>query len=390
MKVLLVTNDFPPMTGGEATWYGRLCESLSADQVAVLAPRVAGDRVCDARVPYEVWRVRAPLSPGPLARVVQIILLGLAAGRLLKRERIAAVHLGHLYLGPIGVALNRLFHVPYVLYLHGGEMAPYMRHGLIRRIVARIVRAAQLIVVNSDYTRQGYEAMGIALPSTAILTFGVDVHRFRPDLDTRGVRARYGLDGARVLLTVGRLVERKGHDVVIRALTRVREAVGPVRYLIAGSGPEEARLRALARDQGCEREVVFAGRVPDEDLPGLYASCDVFVMPSRALPQRDGVEGFGIVFLEAGSAGKAAVGGRSGGIAEAVIDGETGCLVDPEDPAALASVLISLLQDPGRAREIGARARQRVEQLAAAYDARVTQIWQTGAVELGVPSLDVR
>jgi phosphatidylinositol alpha-1,6-mannosyltransferase len=302
----------------------------------------------------------------------------------------AALHIGHLYLAPIGIALHRLFGVPYALYLHGGEMAQYLRYRFIRHIVARVIRGARLLVVNSHYTRQSYEAMGIDLPSTAILTIGVDMTRFRPDLDTRGVRARYGLDGTRVLLTVGRLVERKGHDIVIRALTRIRDAVGPVRYLVVGSGPEEDRLRALAADLGCGNEVVFAGRVPDDDLPALYASCDLFVMPSRVLSQRDGVEGFGIVFLEAGAAGKAVVGGRSGGVSEAVIDGVTGCLVDPEDPDALAEVLIALLRDPSKARELGARARERVAQLVAGYRAQVAEIWRIAAVGTNALSFDAR
>lgn len=390
MKALLVTNDFPPMTGGEATWYGRLCQTLSADRVAVLAPSAAGDRACDARQPYDVWRVRAPLSPRPFARTVQIILLGVHAARLLRREHIAVVHVGHLYLGPVGLVLNRLFHVPYVLYLHGGEMAPYLRYGIVRRAVARIVGGARLIVVNSRYTAETYRAMGIDLPPTALLTIGVDVDRFRPDLDGRGARTRYGLDGTSVLLTVGRLVERKGHDTVIRALAHIRNAIGPVRYLIVGSGPEEGRLRALARDLDSDKEVVFTGRVPADDLPGLYAACDLFVMPSRALRERDGVEGFGVVFLEAGAAGKAVVGGRTGGIAEAVIDGVTGRLVDPDNPQALADVLIDLLRDPGKARALGARARQRAVQLAAAYDAKAAEIWTIGTGGVGVLSLDAQ
>jgi phosphatidylinositol alpha-1,6-mannosyltransferase len=204
---------------------------------------------------------------------------------------------------------------------------------------------------------------------------GVDGERFRPDVNPRLIRDRYGLDGARVLLTVGRLVERKGHDVVIRALRRVSEAIGPVRYLIAGSGSEERRLRALAADLGCADEVIFIGHVSDEDLPPLYAACDVFVMPSRALQERDGIEGFGIVFLEAGASGKPVIGGRSGGITDAVLDGTTGVLVNPQDVEEIAEALIRLLRDREDAARMGEEGRRRAEALRLAWGTEVVRAW---------------
>jgi len=183
------------------------------------------------------------------------------------------------------------------------------------------------------------------------------------------------LNGARLILTVGRLVERKGHDVVIRALPGIRRAVGPVRYLIAGAGPEEARLRTLAREVGCADDVVFAGHVDDRDLPLFYAACDVFVMPSRALEQRDGIEGFGIVFLEAGACGKPVVGGRSGGIADAVLDGITGVLVDPRSVDEVTGALTRLLQDRGEAARMGGEGRRRAEALQTAWHRTLEATW---------------
>ena len=186
-----------------------------------------------------------------------------------------------------------------------------------------------------------------------------------------------------MILTVGRLVERKGHDMVIRALPGIERAVGPVRYVVAGAGPEEPRLRALAREVGCASDVRFIGPVSGEDLAALYSACDVFVMPSRALAQRDGVEGFGIVFLEAGACAKPVVGGRSGGITDAVLDGVTGMLVDPADGAELQAVLIRLLDDPVEAQRLGARGRQRVEALAQSWEPTVRQIFATPPATAG-------
>jgi len=374
-KALLVTNDFPPMLGGEATWYAQMCAAAPAERVLVLAPRMPGDEAFDARQPYRIARRRAPLSPHPAARLLEMLILCLAALGMIRRERVDTVHLGHLYLGPIGLVLKRLRNVPYVLYLHGGEMAPYMRFRAIRWMARAVVLGAGEVVMNSDYTRQHFEGLGVSLPHAEVVAPPVDVARFRPECDGASVRRRLGLGGAKMILTVGRVIPRKGHDAVIRALTQIRPTVGPVRYVIAGTGPDEARLRALAEELGCAGDVIFAGRVPDDELPALYAACDVFAMPSRVLAVRDGIEGFGLVFLEAGACGKATIGGRSGGIADAIVDGVTGILVDPLDVDDLASALTRLLLSPDLAAQMGSQGRRRALDLAASSAAVLARVW---------------
>ena len=120
----------------------------------------------------------------------------------------------------------------------------------------------------------------------------------------------------------------------------------------------------------------FLGYVPADELPALYAACDIFAMPSRALSQRDGIEGFGIVFLEAAAASKPVVGGRSGGIPEAVHDGVTGRLVDPDDVDQLAEVLIDLLRDRDLAARLGTNGRRKVEAAEAAWRTTLRRIWE--------------
>jgi len=230
-------------------------------------------------------------------------------------------------------------------------------------------------VVNSTFTRRHFEALGIGNPHVELLTFSVETDRFRPDLDVREIRARYGLDGKQTILTVGRLVERKGHDMIIKALPGVQQRAGPTLYVIAGTGPQEAKLRKLAADVGCERDVVFTGYLAEHDLPSLYAACDVFAMPSRALDQRDGVEGFGIVFLEAGACGKPVIGGRSGGIADAVADEVTGLLVDPVDVHDVADALVRLLVQKEQAHQFGQRGRRRAESLTSEWETALTRVW---------------
>jgi phosphatidylinositol alpha-1,6-mannosyltransferase len=375
MRALFVTNDFPPMVGGEAALYARICRAVPPERVVVLAPRLEGDGRIDAREPYPIVRCAVPTSPHPAARCWQIAGMFRAARRIVRAGGIGALHIGHLHLGSIGIALRRLYGLPYVLYLHGGEMAPYLRHRPARAAVRRIVEAASLVVANSRFTLNYYGAMGMRVRRAEVLPPVADTRRFRPDLDGRPTRERYGLGDCRVVLTVGRLVERKGHDLVIRALAALGGELGPVRYVIAGTGPEEGRLRRLAEELGVRDRVAFAGYVPDEDLPGLYAACDVFVMPSRALAARDGIEGFGMVFLEAGACAKPVIGGRSGGVREAVEDGVTGLLVDPHDVGELAEALRRLLQDPELRRRMGEAGRARAERLEARWVEAVRRIW---------------
>lgn len=374
-RALLVTNDFPPMVGGEARLYARICRCVPPDRVVVLAPHLEGDLGFDLHEPYPIVRTAVPVSPHPAARTLQVLRMLSSARRLVRARDVRALHIGHLYLGIIGLVLRRGHGLPYVLYLHGGEMAPYLRSGTVRRVVRRVIKGASLVVANSRFTLDHYAAMGLRLGRTVVLPPVADTRRFRPDLDPRPTRERYGLGGYRVILTVGRLVLRKGHDLVIQAIAAWREALDSIRYVIAGTGPEEHRLRRLAEELGVQDRLVFAGHVPDEDLPGLYAACDVFVMPSRALDARDGIEGFGTVFLEAGACGKPVIGGRSGGVLEAVEDGVTGLLVDPHDVEGLARALRRLLGDPALSRRMGEQGRARAERLEAAWLAAVRQMW---------------
>ena len=375
MTALFITNDFPPMAGGEAGCYELVCAAVPPERVVVLAPQLPAADAFDARQAYRIIRSRVPVGPHPLARLVQIGIFFRQAVTIVRRERIDDVHIGHLHLGLVGLALKRLLGTPYVLYLHGGEMAAYLRFAPVRAMARTIVRNSRLIVANSEYTQARYEAMGMRFPRVETLLRSVGVDRFRPGIDPRGVRRRYGVNGGHVLLTVGRLVERKGHDMVIRALPQVERAVGPVQYIVAGSGPEGQRLHALARALGCAERVRFIGHVAEEDLAPLYAACDIFVMPSRELAQRDGVEGFGAVFLEAGACAKPVVGGRSGGIADAVHDGVTGLLVNPTDVDELAAALIHLLRDPAEARRLGAQGRRRAEALERSWKPTVMRIF---------------
>ncbi|TFV61941.1 glycosyltransferase family 1 protein, partial [Blastococcus sp. CT_GayMR20] len=214
----------------------------------------------------------------------------------------------------------------------------------------------------SEYTR-GRLAPALAdRTRMAQLSPGVDVDRFTPDADGATVRERHGLGDAPVVVCVSRLVARKGQDVLVAGWHRVLQRHPGARLLLVGSGPAEAALRRAVAGRGLGESVVFAGPVAVEELPAYYAAGDVFAMPCRTRRAGLDVEGLGMVFLEAAACGRPVVAGTSGGAPETVREGVTGHVVEPRSPGAVADTLARLLDDPGRAREMGRAGRAWAEQ----------------------------
>ena len=200
----------------------------------------------------------------------------------------------------------------------------------LRLLMRHVFHGARAALANSWNSKDLLVAhWGVAANKVHVVHPGVDAERFHPDVDPGNWRSVYAPRGGTLFLSVGRLQRRKGHDLVLKALARWRPEDAGIRYLIAGDGPCRAALEEEARALGVADKVTFLGTVDEGALPALYAACDVFLMPNRA----DGVdfEGFGIVFLEAAASGRPAIGGRSGGVPEAVDDGVTGAVGGEDD-----------------------------------------------------------
>jgi phosphatidylinositol alpha-1,6-mannosyltransferase len=252
-----------------------------------------------------------------------------------------------------------------VLAVHGSEVQ-YLQAGerpaaLHRALFRWSTRPVRRFVALGTYQLGLIEALGVPSHRVHISPEGVDPTPYLT-VDARRVAAlagRLGVHNRPVVLTVGRLVERKGHDIVLHALTRLIAKVPDVAYVVVGSGPNEIRLRQLATKLGLSPyTALFCGSVDAAELPTFYKLCDVFVMPNREVGSD--IEGFGIVFLEAGAAGKPVIGGRSGGTSDAVLDGVTGFLVDPRSVSAVADAMLMLLENPVLAADLGDAGRRRV------------------------------
>jgi phosphatidylinositol alpha-1,6-mannosyltransferase len=244
-----------------------------------------------------------------------------------------------------------------VSWVHGEDLSAALtsrEHGWLAR---HVCLHAAAVLANSRFTAQLVESLGVPSSRIRVIYPGVDPTRFTPDARPHAAAALKP-GGGPVLLSVGRLQRRKGHDTVIEAIAALRQELPDLHYLIAGDGQERARLEELAGARGVADRVTFLGEVDDAQLPGLYAACDIFVMPNRS--DAHDVEGFGIVFLEAAATARPSIGGRSGGAPEAVLDGQTGLLVNGTDAFDLAQAVRVLAASSSLRASMGSAGRTRV------------------------------
>jgi phosphatidylinositol alpha-1,6-mannosyltransferase len=348
MRLLLCGNSFGPAKGGSQTYAQQVAANLCqlGQKVVFLTRTQPGYREFDAALPFEVIRSRSKVQ------------LGALFFKKLKTERFDAVYVTHRAdFAALANTASRLLGKPYFISVYGGEILHDFRASSVRRNFA----SARAVIAISRYTKGLLVNLGVNEKKIHVIPCGTDPREFRPDVDGSRVRAKCALQGRKVILSVSRLVRRKGNANVISALPAVLEKVPQAHYLIAGKGPEEESLKDQVRRMGLEDRVTFAGWVDEAELPGYYAACDVFVMPSFAAHRGENVEGFGIAYLEANACGKPVVGGRTGGVEDAIVHGGTGLLVDPLSVDDIARAITAILADEKKARAMGQAGRTRVE-----------------------------
>ena len=359
MSHLLVTNDFPPKVGGIQAYLWELWRRLDPSSFCVLTTSSHPDtpafdaeqRSRGLRIERVSSRVLLP-TPATARHIHQLVNETGASLVVLDPA---------LPLGLVGRSLG----LPYAVVLHGAEVTVPGRLPLTRRMLASVLRRACLVVCAGGYpASEARRATGPRMAPVAVVPPGVDTERFRP-LDPAGrVKARTSLrlpEGGPLVVSVSRLVPRKGMDVLIQAAAAMKPSFPGLTVAIGGEGRDRSRLARLVRASGSP--VRLLGRVPDDLLPLLVAAADVFVMTCRARWGGLEQEGFGIVFLEAAASGVPQVAGRSGGAREAVVHELTGLVVDdPSDPAALAAALRRLLTDDAQRLRMGEASRRRAEE----------------------------
>jgi len=357
VRTLIVTNDFPPRTGGIESFVLAMAQRMPADSVVVHTARQGGDAAFDAGLPFPVVRDRSPLMvPTPA--------ISRRAAEIARAEGCDRVWFGAAApLGLMAPTLRRAGVERTVGTTHGHEiwwaMVPPTR--LMLRAIGERTDALTYL---GEYTRSR-----IARPLTPAarsrmvqLTPGVDDTVFRPGCGGEKIRARHGLSGRPVVVCVSRMVARKGQDVLVRAMRLVKARVPDAALLLVGDGPHRGTVEKLVGTLGLERDVVVTGRVPWDEIPAYYDAGDVFAMPTRSRLGGLEAEGLGICYLEAAATGLPVVAGNSGGAPDAVLDGENGYVVDGRRVVDVADRVSELLTDRELASRFGKRGREWVHE----------------------------
>lgn len=355
-KILFVTNDFGPRAGGIESFLIGLIESLPHSSVIVYTSRQVGAIEYDLkwREEYgvEVIRDRAKvLLPTPrlshtlqkIARTAQVDVLCFGA----------AAPLGLLARTLRQVGVKRI-----IAITHGHEVwwAKVFPFSLLMR---QIGNSVDVLTYLGDFTRKEIsKALSPgARAAMSQLAPGINIEHFAPSREKNLLRAELHLEGKRIIVSVGRLVKRKGQDRLIEALPTIKEEIPNAHLLLVGQGRYGKHLKQLVKKRGLSDSVTFVGRVPIADLPEYFRIGDLFAMPSRSRLAGLEVEGLGIVYLEASACGLPVIAGRSGGAPDAVVEGKTGLVVDGSNVAEISRAVVHLLSHEELTREMGKNGR---------------------------------
>ena len=399
MRALILSSEFPPGPGGIGNQAHQLALSLHrlGWELAVMSPQdyVTNEQALKFNTQQPFRIVSVPSRRGRFTAAIHR--LRIAAG-------LAQAHRPNILVGTglsgvrVAAALSALWHLPAIAVAHGSEFgrgqartgwdnrmaherddsgAPASRHGaLTQRLIRLAYERMTAMVAVSQFTRRVMERAGLRSRRLEVIPNGADHQRFRvlPKSDRRAFRQAAGFTSASLLLTVGQVSERKGQEVVIRAMPEVLGQVPDAHYLMIGLPTLQAPLTRLARQLSVQNHVHFLGVVDDTDLVRWLNCADVFVMASRTTATGD-CEGFGIAVVEAALCGKPSVVSAESGLVEAIAEKLTGLAVPENDERATAAAVVSLLSNTllrtemGNAAQIRARRSQTWETCGTQYDA---------------------
>jgi len=354
MRSLLVVDRYMPHNGGSRRYYHEL--ALRLPDVAVLTGHQPGEQEFDAASGVVTLRrkgirpnyaVPADRIKNPLLNLLLAYLPGMAATIFwtfleVARHRPKVIHAGgYAFAGLAAMVVAPLFRIPYLVFAHGEDVSSTKGRRLFEKLMCRVYQRAQKVVVNCMNTAALVRTCGVSLNQIIVANPGVDDKWLdnSPSPDSDGFKNKK----EPTLLSVGRLVPHKGHATVLKSLPRLLKSWPGLKWVLVGAGPEENHLKNLARELGVARSVIFLSGLSDNELRKCYEEADLFVQPNGEAG--GAFEGYGMVFLEAGASGLAVIGGRHGGVPEAVHNGETGLLAPPFDAITLTDMACFLLEN---------------------------------------------
>jgi phosphatidylinositol alpha-1,6-mannosyltransferase len=361
MKTLLLSDIFPPKTGGSGRWFWEIYSRLPRDQYLIAAgedPRqLEFDRTHDlaiARLPLTMrqWGLRSWTGlSGYWGATADL-------KRLIRKHGVGMIHCGRvLPEGVMALALKWRLGVKYLAYVHGEDVSTARESREHAFLVRRVLAGAELLIANSKNTRRILcGEWQVPEQKVRVLYPGVDTSRFVPTLPNPQVREQLSWGPGPVILTVGRLQKRKGHDQMIRAMRQLRDEFPDVLYVAIGDGEERAELERIVAAEGVQANVQLVGETDDRRLIASYQQCDLFILPNRQV--NEDIEGFGMVLLEAQACGKPVIAGASGGTSEAMHSPDTGRIAACETPEGIVPVVADLLRDRSLRQAMGQQGRE--------------------------------
>ena len=355
--ILCITNDFGPRAGGIETFVIGLIERLPKNSVIVYTSSQEGSEAFD-RGWLENYGVHVIRDKAKV--LLPSMRVGRAVRKVMRAESISTIFFGAAApLGLLSHGLRRAGATQIVALTHGHEVW-WAKVWPFSWAIRRIGSGTDNLTYLGNYTRsQISRALSQrAIDSMVKIAPGIDTDHFSPRADAATLRTELGLAEKKVIVSVGRLVHRKGQDTLVEAMPSILAAIPDTHLLFIGEGPYKEYLVKRAAELGVSQAITFIGRIQYADLPRYICVGDIFAMPSRSRLAGLEVEGLGIVYLEASACGLAVIGGKSGGAPDAVIEGETGYAVDGTSSRDVAAAAIALLNNPELAQEMGARGRQ--------------------------------
>jgi phosphatidylinositol alpha-1,6-mannosyltransferase len=353
-KVLLVTNDLGPRAGGIETFVLGLIEGLPKDSLIIYTSSQKGDKAFDAQLLEKfgavVIRDRAKMLL-PTPRITR------KAVKILKQQQIKNVWFGAA--APLALMAGKLRSAGasnIVALTHGHEVW-WAKIPILKSLLKKIIKDVDHLGYLGDFTKGEIAKISNQPQKFLQIAPGIDTQHFAPKSARGDLIEKYRLDGRRVIVSVGRLVHRKGQDELVKAMPKILEQFPDAILLFVGEGPIKQMLFNSAKQLGVLPKVVFAGRVSHHDLPDYICLGEIFAMPVRSRFSGLEVEGLGIVYLEASACGLPVIVGNSGGAVDAVLDQKTGLLVDGTKSDQIADAICELLANPERAKQMGAAGR---------------------------------
>jgi len=339
MKILLFTLEYPPFKGGVAEYYENLVKYWpEPKEIFVL------ENNNNSLIDNRIWPKWLPALFKLTKEAEEKKIHHVLAGQILP-------------LGTVAYLVSKFKKFEYSIIIHGLDFSLASR-GLRKRWLTKIILVgAKNIICANSYTAKLVENFLGSREKIIVVNPGVESRITHKAQRITQIKKKYNLENKFTLLTVGRLVKRKGVDMVLKSLPKVLEKNPDLIYVIIGNGPEEENIKNIITELKLEKNVLIIPDANDEEKNCWYEICDIFIMPARNIG--GDFEGFGIVYLEANLAGKPVIAGDSGGIRDAVVYGENGLLVNPENEEEIAEAIIKLARDENLRKKLGEQGRQR-------------------------------